>query len=169
MKYFKGKYRIESARLKEWDYSNPGWYYVTVNTKNHIAWFGRVVNAEMKLNELGVVTNKFWLEIPIHFADVELDYFVIMPNHIHGIIIINPVETPSVVKTPADVETPYIASPHNPLLGEAIGKFKAAVKRWANKNNYKDFIWQARFYDRIIRNEKELFNVRRYISQNPLK
>ena len=113
-------------------------------------------NGKMILNELGLITNKCWKEIPNHYPNVEIDYYVIMPNHLHGIIIINPV----------DVETPYMASLP---LGDIIGKFKAAVTRWCNKNGYINFSWQSRFYDRIIRNEKELYNIRKYIEQNPLK
>jgi putative transposase len=90
MTLFQNKYRIESARLKEWDYKNPWWYYVTINTKNHISWFGKVERGKMKLNQLGKIVDKAWNEIIIHYTNTELDYFVVMPNHIHGIIILNP-------------------------------------------------------------------------------
>ena len=159
----KETFRIESSRLKEWDYSNPWWYYVTINTKNHICYFGKIINEDVVLNEIGNYTKKIWKEIPNHFQNIELDYFVIMPNHIHGIIIINPIIK---TKNNADVKTPYMASLP---LGDVIGKFKAAVTRWCNKNGYTNFSWQSRFYDRIIRNEKELYNIRKYIEQNPLK
>lgn len=85
-----------------------------------------------------------------------------MPNHIHGIII-NPIIK---TKNNTDVETPYMASLP---LGDVIGKFKAAATRWCNKNGYTNFSWQPRFYDRIIRNERELYNIRKYIEQNPMK
>ena len=152
---FKNTFRIESARMKEWDYASPWWYYVTINTMNHNDYFGKVVKEIMLMNDLGRIVDDCWKNIPKHFPNVELDYYVIMPNHIHGIIIINPV-----------VETPYMASLP---LGDIIGKFKAAVKRWANKNGCNNFAWQPRFYDRIIRNEKELINIRKYIDLNPLK
>ncbi|MBI1937782.1 MAG: transposase [Ignavibacteriales bacterium] len=160
MDLYQNRYRIESARLKEWDYSNPWWYFVTINTKDHKEYFGNVVNEEMILNDLGTVASKCWQEIPIHFPNTELDYFIILPNHLHGIVIINPLEN-------KNVEAPYMASLRP--LGYIIGKYKAAAKRWANKNNRSFFAWQSRFYDRIIRNEKELFNIRKYIEQNPLK
>jgi REP element-mobilizing transposase RayT len=118
----------------------------------------------MILNEPGIIAEQSWIDIPKHFTNTELDYYVIMPNHIHGIIILNQaVETRNVDKI---VETPYMASLP---LGDIIGKYKAAVKRRANKNGYNNFSWQTRFYDRIIRNEKELYNIRKYIDQNPLK
>ena len=152
---FKKTYRVESSRLKDWDYSNPWWYYVTINTRNHVECFGNVSDGKMILNDLGILTEKCWKDIPTHFANVELDYSVIMPNHIHGIIIIKP-----------NVETPYMASLP---LGDIVGKFKAAVTRLANKNGFSSFAWQSRYYDHIIRNEKELYNIRRYIAMNPLK
>ena len=160
MSLYKNKYRIESARLKEWDYSNPWWYYITINTKEHIEWFGSIVNGKMELNELGVITNKCWSEAPHHFTNVELDYYVIMPNHIHGIIIIN-----------KNVETRHASSLRNRSvsLSDIIGSFKSAVSKQARANGLNNFFWQKSFYDRIIRNEKELYNIRKYIEQNPLK
>jgi REP element-mobilizing transposase RayT len=159
MTKFQNKYRIESSRLKSWDYSTPWWYYVTINTKNHFEYFGRIERGYVLLNELGLITKNCWENIPEHFPNIELDYFIIMPNHLHGIIIINPI-----------VETPDRATlPQKTTLGQIINQFKGSVKRWANKNNYSNFSWQSRFYDHIIRNEKELYNIRKYIEQNPLK
>jgi REP element-mobilizing transposase RayT len=122
----------------------------------------------MFLNDLGIAAEMCWKEIPNHYKNVESAYYVIMPNHIHRIIIIKPnVETgyiPSQNKQ--NMETPCMASLP---LGDIIGKFKAAVTRWANENGYTNFSWQPRFYDRIIRNEKELYKIRKYITENPLK
>jgi len=89
MTKFKNTFRVESARLKNWDYSSPWWYYITINTKDQIEYFGEVINEKMILNDLGITADSYWKEIPKHFKNVELDYYVIMPNHIHGIIIIN--------------------------------------------------------------------------------
>ncbi len=158
MKRYKNDYRIDSARLKSWDYTSPWWYYVTLNTKVHNMWFGEIVASKMELNELGLIANDNWLSIPEHYPEVELDYYVVMPNHIHGIIILNPLP---------NVETGHAPSLHS--LGNVIGSFKSAVTMWAHKNRYEGFYWQPRFYDRIIRNEIELKNIRKYIEQNPLK
>lgn len=89
MSKFKNQFRIETARLSSWDYSTPWWYYVTINTKKHVSYFGKIENEEMVLNELGKTAEECWKEIPKHFPSVELDYYVIMPNHLHGIVIIN--------------------------------------------------------------------------------
>ncbi|MCB9207260.1 MAG: hypothetical protein H6611_08140 [Ignavibacteriales bacterium] len=79
----------KSPRLQVYDYSNPGLYFVTICTHNMISYFGEIVNGKMKLNQLRKIAEYKLNEIPKHYSEVELDYFVIMPNHIHGIIIMN--------------------------------------------------------------------------------
>ena len=83
---YKGKYRIPSARLKNWDYGSNAPYFVTICTENKICYFGNIKDGEMHLSDLGQLANKYWLEIKNKFPFVVLDYFVVMPNHIHGII-----------------------------------------------------------------------------------
>ncbi|GAB4145430.1 MAG: transposase [Ignavibacteriales bacterium] len=167
MTKYKNEFRVESARLKDWDYSTPWWYYVTVNTKDHYCWFGEVVNSKMILNELGLVAENYWKEIPKHYPSVELDYYVVMPNHLHGIIILNNAETCHGMSL--QQRERKFSAPIKNSLSMIINQFKGAVKRWCNKNEFSAFAWQPLFYDRIIRNEKELFNIRKYIEQNPLK
>ncbi|MCX6170839.1 MAG: hypothetical protein NTX65_15975 [Ignavibacteriales bacterium] len=171
MTKFKNTFRIESVRLKEWDYSNPWWYYVTINTKNHVEYFGKIENERMVLSELGLIVHEEWLRTKTIRQNVDLDYFVIMPNHLHGIIILEGekiVETcrgKSLQQKNERVFSKLIAN----SLSVIINQFKGAVKRLANKNGYKSFTWQPRFYDRIIHSEKELLNIRNYIDQNPSK
>ena len=86
---FKNKYRIPSNRLKNWDYSTNAAYFITICTQNREHYFGEIKNGEMQLNELGENATRFWLDIPIHFPFIELGNFVVMPNHTHGILIIN--------------------------------------------------------------------------------
>lgn len=85
---FKGKYRNESFRLKGWDYRNNGSYFITICTHKMDHFFGHIAGEEMFLNEMGEFAHKFWAEIPEHFAHVRLGEFVVMPNHVHGVIII---------------------------------------------------------------------------------
>ena len=87
-KLFKNKYRIKSIRLKDWDYSSNGYYYITICTKNRECIFGNVVNGKMGLSQIGEIVQKYWCEIPRHFKNTFLDEYMIMPNHMHGIIII---------------------------------------------------------------------------------
>ncbi|MBN2087388.1 hypothetical protein JW758_03500 [Candidatus Peregrinibacteria bacterium] len=86
---YKEKFRIKSTRLPNWDYSNDGWYFITICTKKMVNHFGEVRNFVMGLNEIGCIATKYWQEIPNHFKNVRLDEWVIMPNHVHGIIIID--------------------------------------------------------------------------------
>jgi len=85
---FQNKYRVESTRLKNWDYSSSGVYFITINTKNSKHYFGKIKNGIMIKNKLGEITEKYWKEIPKHYKNTILDEYIIMPNHIHGIIII---------------------------------------------------------------------------------
>jgi len=149
-------------RLKEYDYSNVGWYYVTICTEKHITYFGRIKNGEMIPIELGKIADKCWKEIPKHFPETELDEYVIMPNHIHGIIIIN--------KYVGDAKFAFPTDRTKMTLSKTIQQFKRAVTiEIKTKYPKSNFQWQRSFYDRIIRNEKELSYIRRYIQQNPLK
>lgn len=99
---FKNKYRIPSTRLQTWDYSKNGAYFITICTQNREHFFGNIQNGMMQLSEIGKLAERYWLEIPEHFPFVELGNFVVMPNHFHGILIINNI--------PNSVETRFIAS-----------------------------------------------------------
>lgn len=89
MEKFNNKYRIPSARLQTWDYGNNGLYFITICTKNRENYFGKITEGEMMLSEIGFLANKYWHEIPEHFPFMKLNEFVVMPNHVHGIIIID--------------------------------------------------------------------------------
>ncbi len=88
---FKNKYRTTTTRLQTWDYGSNAAYFITMCTQNRVHYFGDVVNGKMQLSEIGMMAEKYWHEIPEHFPFVKLDAFVVMPNHIHGIIIIDKV------------------------------------------------------------------------------
>lgn len=176
-------------RYKEYDYSQDGFYFVTICCKNREMFFGDIKNGKMQLSEIGKIAEKFWLEIPDHFIFMKLDKFVIMPNHIHGIIEIDncrnncrnaprrvPVNNASSVGMNASVEknaprrVPTGIQPLvNNSLSSVINHFKGNIKRFCNKNNLEYFAWEARFHDRIIRNNNELNRIRQYIINNPEK
>lgn len=107
---FKNKYRIPSARLQSWDYSNNGAYFITICTQNRNHFFGKIINQEMQLSEIGKLAQRYWLEIPEHFPFVALGNFVVMPNHFHGILIIDKTNIDS------NVETRFIASDNNDAI-----------------------------------------------------
>ncbi|MBN1299716.1 MAG: hypothetical protein JW995_00735 [Melioribacteraceae bacterium] len=177
MSLYKHKYRIESARLKNWDYSTPSWYFVTINTKNKIKWFGEIVGDVIELNDFGKHVEQEWLYTAEMRKHIELDQYIIMPNHFHGIIIINESKEiksfeKNVVETHRDASLRSIDKNKKyaiNCLSNIIRGFKSSVTKWAHINGYCEFAWQPRFYDRIIRNEIELSRIRNYIKCNPLK
>lgn len=95
MEKFKGKYRIPSARLQTWDYGWDGAYFITICTKNRINYFGRITNRKMELSHIGIVADILWYEIKNHAERLELGAFVVMPNHVHGILILNNNDRPN--------------------------------------------------------------------------
>ena len=162
----------KSIRLKDYDYTQDGYYFVTICAKNKTEYFGEIINGKMILNEYGEIANQCWVEIPEHFLDASLDEHIIMPNHIHGIIVI---ET-SMMMVGAQNFVPLQREQINKFqhivprsLGSIIRGFKIGVTKWCRNNNYNEFQWQKNYYDRIIRNEKELDKIRKYIFENPLK
>ena len=143
------------SRLKEYDYSQSGYYYVTICTQNHEYIFGEVENNGMVLSQCGHIAKESWLDLPSHHKNIQLDEFVIMPNHLHGIIIINN----PVGNWPA-------CSANN--LSIIIGLYKSTVTKQINRIINNGFSWQKSFYDHIIRTGESLNNIREYIANNPL-
>ena len=127
MELIKNKYRINSPRLNGWDYSNPWWYYITINTDNHKYFFGNVVDGKMVLNELGKAANDSWRAIPQHHKNVEIDIYVIMPNHVHGIIILNNISKD--VACNVSTNKMSIISPKQNSLSTVVRSFKSAVTK----------------------------------------
>lgn len=183
MEKFQNKYRIPSNRLQGYDYGSHGLYYVTICTKNRVCYFGHIVEthncasdvithentsdkstpethncASLRATTIGQIAIDYWAEIPKHYPFVELDEFVVMPNHIHGILFFN---------RPEKMDwTPNAFGPQSQNLGAVIRGFKSSVKRYANQNEM-EFDWQSSFHDHIIRDEKSLFAIRNYIVHNP--
>jgi REP element-mobilizing transposase RayT len=172
-------------RLKNYDYSQDGFYFVTICTQNREYFFGEIENTEMQSNEYRKITEKCWLEIPDHFPNVILDEFIIMPNHVHFIVIIannnvnvgNANNNVNVGNANNNVNVgnanlrPLQQYDRSKMyLSKIIHGFKSSITREIRKqfNDYK-FAWQRSFYDHIIRNEKSLFQIRKYIQNNPLK
>jgi len=147
MTLFKDKFRIESARHPRWSYSDPAWYFVTICTENRDSYLGRIEAAEVHLFPAGLIAQACWKQIPEHFPQAEIDHFVVMPNHLHGIVAIGPSEKPA-------------------TLGTIVGSFKSAATRRCRREGL-PLAWQTRFHDRIIRGNKALGAIRDYILANP--
>jgi putative transposase len=172
MTLFRNRYRVESARLKGYDYSSPGEYFLTIDTKGMVEWFGKVEKGEMIRNEIGEKVYQLWLTIPQHHENVMLDEFVVMPNHIHGILVLSAIPRKDVardVSTKDNANFMSTISPKRGSLSTIIGSHKSAVTKWCHDNSYDDFQWQPRFHDHIIRNERQLYAIREYIRDNPAR
>jgi REP element-mobilizing transposase RayT len=168
MTLFKNKYRIESARLQGWNYTTPGYYFVTICTKHKRHFFGKIRNGVMYFSPIGRIAADELRRTAIMRDHVVLDAWVIMPDHIHGIIGITNDDEPPVVETHCDAPLPKrLRSCDN--LSNIIRGFKSSVTKRVRMAGHRDFAWQTRFYDRIIRDENALNRVRIYIKNNPAK
>ena len=163
MTLYNNRYRIESARFQKWDYASNGYYYITINTKNNIPYFGKVVHGEMILSEIGKIADRFWREIPDHFPFVQLDEFVIMPTHMHGIIVIKNTP-PGIARTEGPRSGRSMWKPG--IIGVIINQYKRMCTIKTRKIK-RDFGWHSRFYDHIIRDNKDLKRIQKYIRDNP--
>jgi REP element-mobilizing transposase RayT len=157
-----------SIRLKEYDYSQSGAYFVTVCTHNKECLFGEIADAEMILNDAGKIVQTVWNEIPEHADNVDLDQFVIMPNHIHGIIVLHARCSGTACCAPTFQRFGKIVSGSLPTI---IKSFKSAATKRINQSHETpgQKIWQSNYYERVIRDENELNDVRQYIVDNPAK
>ena len=154
---YQEKYRIKSTRLPYWDYSSDGWYFVTICIKNKKEHFGKVRNYIMRLSDIGCIAMKFWQDIPNHFPSVRLDGWVVMPNHLHGIIVIDNPNSTNVETLLCNVSTGGQSnnktrqffskiSPKPESLSTIIRSFKSIVTRTINQTYPEiNFAWQSRF------------------------
>ena len=147
----------ESLRLLTYDYSQPGAYFVTICTYEHIPMFGEIIDDEMHLNVVGEIARDTWKTIPDRFPGIELDHFVIMPNHMHGIVVIT------------DESKAYGSKGRKPLFGNIIRTYKAATTYSIRRAGTPKFCWQSNYYEHIIRlnYKKDLERIRQYIENNP--
>jgi REP element-mobilizing transposase RayT len=181
---FQNKYRIASTRAQWWDYSGNGAYFITICTAHREHLFGEIVGGKMKLSNIGVIADMLWYEIKNHFDIVELGEFVVMPNHVHGIVIINSpvngpiadgVETLHATSLPSPSSPPppqtnqfmQFISPKSKSLAAVVRSYKSAVTNHAHRLGY-NFAWQRNYYERIVRDEQAYQNISGYIANNPL-
>ena len=178
---FQNKYRIPSARLQTWDYGSNTAYFITICTQARISWFGKIEEQTMKKSEIGNFASQCWFEIPRHFPFVVLGAFVVMPNHVHGIVIINKNDLVGDGDSVRIVETQNFASlqstqqqnwqpnqfgPQSQNLASIIRGYKIGVTKLAHTIE-SAFQWQPRYHDHIIRNANEYKRIENYIINNP--
>jgi putative transposase len=177
---FQDIYRIPSARAVWWDYRNDAAYFVTICTAGREHYFGEINDEIISLSEMGKIANQNWMRISEHFPFIKLDAFVVMPNHIHGILVIDhsvDIENHDTVETlhatslqskSGSIKNEEMAaiSPKRGSLSSVIRSYKSSVTKQA-RQIHADFAWQTRFHDHIIRDLDEYWKIRNYILNNP--
>jgi REP element-mobilizing transposase RayT len=183
-KFDPSKHHRRSIRLKGYDYSSAGAYFVTIVAWRRECLFGEVVDGEMRLSQRGEIVHKWWKEIPKHFQNVETGAFIVMPNHMHGIVFI--MERRGTVPVPEEYGVNEITHENNtssktkgggtpplrmPTLGQIVAYFKYQSTKEMNLLDNTGTVtkfWQRNYYEHIIRNDKDLQNKTDYINANPL-
>lgn len=158
----------KALRLPNYDYSRAGAYFVTLVAKDRRHLFGEMVGQEMQVNRLGCTVRDVWHDLPNHYAHVATDTFIVMPNHIHGIIIIHDLSVRAIHESPLQ---------HSPierrrmLLPKIIGRLKTVSAKRINEMRHTPSVpvWQRGYYDHVIRSETDLNDTRHYIHSNPLR
>ena len=175
-----------SIRLLHYDYSQTGAYFVTICTRDRMCLLGDVVDGEMRLNDVGRAAHEAWERIPAHFATVETDAWIVMPNHVHGVIFIAGSDAgglPNAGTTAGEGVAPRLtrAAHASPLqrssgppkrsLGAVVGSYKSAVSKRINESGWSrsTSVWQRNYYEHIIRDATSLDRIREYIAQNPAR
>jgi len=188
MRYNPDKHHRRSIRLKDYDYSQPGWYFITIVVQKREMLFGHIINHTMVLNDAGKMVQSIWYDIPEFYPGIQIDAFQIMPNHMHGVINIEGTDPrvclhnkqPNVPgqfqrRQSRGGQSQGIASTRL-SLGDVVQRYKSlTTKRYIDgvkKQHWPSFngkLWQRNYWERIIRNEAELNHIRKYIIENPLK
>lgn len=181
MSLYKNKYRIESTRLRNWDYARSANYFVTICTKNRYKWFGEIIVdmqciAYLRPSKIGSIVQNEWLKTPAIRPDMNLllDAFIVMPNHFHAIICIGDNEynrdrdgdRDAMHGVSAITTAANHFGPQSKNLGSVMRGFKSSVTTQARKLN-QDFGWQEQYHDHIIRDDASYNRIRNYILNNP--
>ncbi len=161
MKFDPQKHHRRSIRLKGYDYTQAGAYFITIVTYQREPLFGEIVNGGMQLSPMGQIAEEHWRAIPEHFPNVELGAYVVMPNHVHGIIIINDGRG-TIYRAP----TEQFQKPVTGSIPTIIRTYKASVTRRIQKELNETAVWQRNYYEHIIRNDEEHNRIHLYIESN---
>ena len=156
MKFDPQQHHRHSIRLKGYDYSNHGAYFVTICSHEKKCIFGNVVDGQMLLNDLGKIVEAEWIKCGELRIDVALHEFVVMPNHLHGIIILH-----------SDIVEADCILPKSTALGKMLAGYKSTVSSKLKRSGFTGDVWQRNYYEHIIRNEEDMNSIVEYIVQNP--
>ena len=187
MTYNPDIHKRQSIRLKGYDYSQSGLYFITICCYQRECLFGNIINSQIILNNFGQLIKEEWLKSAEIRKEIELDDFVIMPNHFHAIVIINQEINSDFMKNDVDFQDNNVgANGRSPLgqiqssrpkismkpksISSLIAGFKSATTKKINiiRNTPQNPVWQRNYYDHIIRNDESLAKIREYVQNNPL-
>jgi len=172
MSYDPNRHHRRSIRLRGYDYTRAGMYFVTICAKDRECLLGEVAGGEMRVNRQGEIVAAYWQAMPRHFSNLELDAFVIMPNHMHGIIMI--VGAKHLPQFPNASPLRSSQPPHGTQpasLAAIVQNFKSVSARKINlaRGTPGAPVWQRNYYEHIVRNQADLQRIREYVANNPLK
>ena len=154
----------KSIRLKEYDYSLPGFYFVTICTHKRKCIFGTIINGDYTLNQHSLIAQKYITLISSHFENANIDCFIVMPNHVHFILQITHETVGAIHELPLQP-----SERRKMLLPKIIGFYKMNVSKQIRLQLLNSDIWQRNYYEHVIRNQEELHSTREYIQNNPLQ
>lgn len=172
MSYDPDRHHRRSVRLRGYDYRSTGWYFVTIVSYHHECIFGDVIDGNAVLNECGRIVDEEWQRTSTLRPNVDIDEWIVMPNHVHGIVIINEQNTEATVwahsSAPIPDDVPLHRQPDS--LGSIIAGFKSAATKRVNaaRNTVGKPVWHRNYYEHILRSPRALDAIRRYIVENPL-
>jgi REP element-mobilizing transposase RayT len=161
MTYDPNVHRRRSVRLKDFDYAAAGAYFVTICTHDRLCTLGEIEDGAVQPSHAGEIVERTWLALAERFANVELDAFVVMPNHVHGVL--------HLVGAQFIAPNPPANVPRTAPLGEIVRSFKAASTRLIRTSGDEDFAWQRGYYEHVVRNDADLRRIREYIEANPMR
>jgi len=172
---FADKYNIQSSRLQNWNYSTPGYYFITICTYLHNNFFGKTINNKIEYKSVGLICLKCVNDISKHFQSIRLVESIVMPNHVHLLIqLIDPLSNSVETRDRASLQIKYqsfhfhrLAIRSNQTIPNVVSQFKSSVKRLCNQRNL-FFGWQSRYFDIIIKSDDQLLKIKNYIINNPL-
>ncbi|MDV2989573.1 MAG: transposase [Dehalogenimonas sp.] len=155
----------KNTRLKEYDYSTAAVYFITVCVQDKKCLFGEVTDGTITVSALGTMTEQCWKDIIKHSPDIEIDEWVVMPNHFHGIVHI-----PDITGRARHASPLQHPAPRRTVVGTVIGSFKSAVTRRLKQDGLiSASVWQRGYYEHVVRNEEDLARIREYIAWNPAR
>lgn len=170
VKYVPKNQNRRTNRLKKYDYSQQGAYFLTICTYNRKCLFGKIINDVMILNQFGIIAQREWIKSSQIRAEIELDECIIMPNHLHGIVLIQNRDSQA-EHTRHDQGEQRLAPTglKQKSIGSLIAGFKSAVTKQINaiRKMPGEPVWQRNYYDHIIRNETSFEKIREYVVHNP--